>query len=169
MPNKEKKPTIPEYKPNELLNDPVPRTENLSGLFSTVATVPTGVARKLHEQLRIFNNGVYIYDATNDQWLQIAGATPSIYSARFSSTASKDSGSSILSAATGATGIYTVTHNLAHTSYSVTATLVNTGGAGNGGRIIVVSVGSTTFLVHTYDAGGTAADSAFNVIIHDHS
>lgn len=61
--------------PNALRLDrpqPPARLEQLSGLFATVATAPTGVPRTLFDQVKIFNDGVnirlYIYDITNNAW-----------------------------------------------------------------------------------------------------
>ncbi len=60
-----------------------------------------------------------------------------------------------------ATGFYTITHNMGHSNYAVTATAIDNASVVAGGR----SIGSSTFVITTVDFTGNPVDTAFSFAV----
>lgn len=65
-----------EIKPKfDLIDDkvaPIPRIDDLLGMFQTVSTAPTATPKRIINQIQIYTNGgtlrLYWYDTTNNTW-----------------------------------------------------------------------------------------------------
>lgn len=162
------RPTSPEYSdPYDTANQaaPVPRIEDLDGLFQTQDTVPTTPARKLYEQIRIVNGVVYIYDTANNDWIELSPTQ--------TSPASTYGGTVTVAGAAGTPfpdswtvsvtgGVYTITHNLGHSNYTVVATISESSSLG---YLRIDSRNDDTFVISTYDTSGSSTARAFGFVL----
>jgi hypothetical protein len=170
MPEKnEQKPIVPSYSTaDENESEPnVSRVEKTYGMFQTPDVVPTHVARKLDEQIKIFSGKAYIYDTASGTWIALITVSDvPVYSAVVESDGTKTSGSSILSVVKTPTGVYTITHNLGHTTYSAVAVGYSSGTLF---LALITDLNSNSVVVRTFNTSFAATDSAFQIIIHSHA
>ncbi len=159
-------PTDPIFTGTQVEIPPVPRLENLSGLFPSQDTVPTEPARKLNEQIRIVGGVPYIYDSANDAWVPL-GSSGNSFAGHVNSDGS--AGTPFPAGWTvsrSSAGIYVVTHNLADAGYVVQLQVIAT-------LAITIanlsSIGSNSFEVRLYNhiTGDTwsATDTAFGFVL----
>ena len=154
-------PANPEYDEPRDDGTPVPRVENLFGLFRTQSAVPTGPARKLEEQIRIVSGVVYVYDQENDNWISLA--PPAAVAASYPGRVASD-GSEVLlpdgwSSVKHTTGSYSVTHGLGHSNFAVAAVCASEH------VISITTHGTNAFDVAVADLAGNAADAAFSFVL----
>jgi hypothetical protein len=156
VPSEDKPIVKPEY--TEVIIPPVEGTHlvELDGLFETVPTTPSGKARRVFEQIRLneADGSVCFYDAKNNSWVCV-GAN-SVYAGYVVSNAAGTPFPAGWSVTNPSTGNYTVTHNLGHTDYVVTATF-----RAVTGFIQITSRGTANFVVNCKNASSVDANSDF--------
>lgn len=159
-------PIKPQYVEPGAGENPVPRLENLTGLFRTQDDIPTVPARKLDEQIRIAGGVPYLYDTVSGDWIPI-GSTGVTYAGRVDSDGSANTPMPAgWTTAKTATGIYVVTHNLGSAAYGVTFAVIS-------GLFITIAnlavIGANSFEVRFYNhiTGDTwsAANTPFSFIL----
>lgn len=149
------------YEDIQLPTQPEPLMDDQFGLIPTISQTPTFKPRKMIEQLRIQNGTVWVYDQANDSWFQLGSDT--VYGGKVVSGASSTPFPSGWSVSNPSTGNYQITHNLGHTSYSVTITPL---------QVAIPNItdhSSNTFSVNFRNSSFTDADSNFFFILTDES
>src|SRR5262249_39554144 len=127
---------------------PVPRLEDLGGLFQTQDSVPTDPARKVYEQVRIVDGAVYLFDPKSNAWIKLEPQT--VYGGIVDPTGAAISLPSGWTSARSAKGNYVITHNFGTTDYSVNPTIDATADPTHNIAItVLLSKGANSFTVNT--------------------
>lgn len=135
---------------------------DIFGFIETVSAAPTETPSDFYGQFKIYNGALYFYDFVANVWDSSGGGA----GGSFAGTVNGDGTAANLptgwTSSTSSPGVYTVTHNLGTTAYSVVATSYN-----NGARFIdVESMTSNTFQVFLFNVTPSGTNSNFNFILN---
>lgn len=142
---------------------------DIIGVIETMSIAPTTTTpTSLYQQLKIYTGKLYFYDSKNKVW-DIAGGS-SLYSGAVTSGGTAGtpfpSGWTVSVGSGGSVGIYTITHNLGTTAYTVVATATGAFSYGNIPGVTNISSNSFQITMGTVSGGSVVpTDNPFDFIL----